>query len=376
MSATAQDAFQGSGNHSANYLDGAPATDAFQALIDRGLFSDKAPASPAAAPVAQPATQAATPPGEPARTPEPVSTPAATAADRQTSTEGASAQTAEAEEFKSLDEYLTKAGLDRNSFLELPVTVKVDGAESQVPLATLLRTYQTDAHVTQKSQALAQQQQQWQTEQAAARQALTQQLSTAKTLADLAHQQLLAEFQGVDWNTLRLQNPGEWAALNQQFQQRAGAIQQQLAQVNQIAQGQAAEAQRNQVQALAVEQSKMFEAFPEWRDPQKFQAARQELTSYAKQTGFSDAELSSILDHRYMKVLHDASRYAALQAKSPAVLKMVRAAPPMAGPGSRQTRNPQAERLQQIRAAGKAGKFVRNEDAQAAAFSALVDAGA
>jgi hypothetical protein len=338
------------------YLDGAPAEEAFQKLVDRGLLSDTPP-EPAVAPAAAAAPDAPEAASAQEDAPEPPAEP-------------------EAEEYRNLDEYLTKAQLDREAFMGLPVKVKVDGRESEIPLKDVLRSYQLDAHVTQKSQAFAEQQRTWEAEQAQAKQAISQQFQLAQQLGNLAHQQLLAEFQGVDWNKLRMENPTEWAVRNQEFQMRAGAIQQHLAQIDQRQQQEAAEAQQRQQAALEVERAKTLETFPEWKDPAKFQAARTELTSYAKSIGFNDAELAGIADHRYMKVLHDASRYAALQAKSPAVLKLVRAAPPMAQPGARITRDPKTARLQQVREAARGGKLARNEDAQAAAFSALVDAGA
>ena len=186
----------------------------------------------------------------------------------------------------------------------------------------------------------------------------------------------MQEFQGIDWNKLQAEDPLQWTIQRQRLQERFGAVQQQIQQLNTISQQQAHEAAQRQTQAVEQERSRMLEVFPEWRDPQKFQAARQELSSYAKTIGFNDAELAGIADHRYMKVLRDASLYAALQAKSPAVLKMVRAAPPMGQPGARTQRDPRAARLQQVRDAGRKGLLARDTDAQNAAFSALVDAGA
>lgn len=338
------------------YVDGGNA-EAFQGLIDRGLFND-APAEPVAptpqATQAAPAVQTeppAEPPAEP--TPEP-----------------------QAEEYHSLDEYLTKSNLDREAFLSLPVTVKVDGAESQVPLAALLRSYQLDAHVTQRSQAVAEAQRKFDAEQAQAKQTLTQNLQGAQTLAKLAHQQLFAEFQGIDWNRMRAEDPAQWAARNEEFRQRDLTIRNQLAQIDQLQQQQTQQSQVAYQQQLITEQQKMLEAFPEWKDPAKRQAAQSQIRDFAKSFGFNDAEIDGIADHRYLKILEKARLYDALQAKSPAVLKLVRAAPPMAAPGARQTRSPQTQRLQQVREAGRTGKLARNEDAQAAAFSALVDAGA
>lgn len=346
---------QGGNSHTAGYLDGAPAEAAFQGLIDKGLFNDAATKAPAVPP--QPAAAVASAGGElavgQAPSPEP-----------------------EPPEFTSLDDYLTKSGIERAGFLELPVTVKVDGQESQVPLATLLRTYQTDAHVTQKSQALSESQKKWEGEQVQAREALTQQLSVAQKVAQLAHQQLTAEFQGIDWPKLQAEDPARWSQMRLQLGERMNAIQQHMQQLGQVQQQQQFEAQQRHAQQIEVERSKMLETFPEWRDNTKFQAATGQIKTYLQSIGFNEAEISGIADHRYMKVLMDASRGAALQAKTPAVLKMVRATPAMPAPGARMTRDPKSQRLQQVREAGRAGRLARNEDAQTAAFGALLDAGA
>src|SRR6185437_5007119 len=44
--------------------------------------------------------------------------------------------------YSSLDEYLKDTGLDAEAFMGLPVTVKVDGRESAVPLNELVKGYQ------------------------------------------------------------------------------------------------------------------------------------------------------------------------------------------------------------------------------------------
>lgn len=348
----------------ADYPDGAQAEAAFQSLVDRGLFSDTPPANPAAKSVAavKPDSTVAQPQSSPAA-PEPV---------------GASPP--ETEPYASLDEFLTKSSLDRDSFLELPVTVKVDGAESAVPLSKLLKSYQTDASVTHRSEALAEQRKAFEGEAAQARTQLQQQLQASQALWSLAQQNLNSEFQNVNWNQLRQDNPAEWSALRQQFVERQASINQYLAQTQ-------AGLQQTQNANLEVERTKMLEALPEWRDPEKFRAGREAIASYATSRGFTPAEMNAVLDHRYMLVLSDAARTKVLQAevdtlkaqlagKTQAALKLVRSAPPMAAPGARISRDPKAARLEQVRQAANSGRLARDEVAQLAAFSALADAGA
>jgi len=325
--------------------------DRFQNLWESGAFNASGQPDPEQGQAAPEPVAPATPePAAVAQAPEPAPEP-------------------EGPEYQSLDEYLTKANLERDSFYELPVTVKVDGKTSQVALKDVLKSYQLEGHVQEKSRALSEQQAAWEAQQAQARQQWEQRLTDAQSLGNLAHQQLLAEFQGVDWNRLRAENPAEWAARNTEFNQRAAAIQQHLASVQaqqeQLKQQQAAA----QAAALPKERDKMLEARPDWRDDSKFQAARGEMTSYARKLGFSDAELQGIFDHRYMLILHDAARFAQLQAQAPQVAKRVRAAPPITQPGARMQRDPAEVARTQLRDAFK--KNPRNDDIAAKYFGTL-----
>jgi len=291
--------------------------------------------------------------------PEPTKEPVKAEADPK-------AEKEEEVEYANLEDYLQKAGLEREAFLKLPARIKVDGAESDVPLAEVLKSYQLEKHVQAKSIAVAEQQKAWEAQKAQEAQALQQSLKNAETLATLAHQQLLAEYQGVDWNTLRFQNPAEWAAKSQEFNLKAAQIQQHLQNIQSAQSQQQQEQQQKLLAEIPKQRERMYEARPEWRDSAKFQAARSEMTSYAKQLGYTEAEIQGITDHRAMLVLHDAARYAQLQAQAPSRLKQVRAAPQIAAPGARITRDPKQVALTQAKE--RWAKNPRDQDAAVAVF--------
>ncbi|HTO43137.1 MAG TPA: hypothetical protein VML56_03600 [Burkholderiales bacterium] len=333
--------------------------DTFQNLWDKGAFNadgkpdpaqGQAEDSPAAAASPQ---QATTLSGEP----------------EQAQAQQRATQETEGPDYANLDDYLQKSGVERDSFYDLPVTVKIGGESKLVPLRDALRSYQQEGDYTRKSQELANRQREWDTQQAQARQAMETQLGQAKALGDLAHQQLLGEYQRIDWNALRATDPAQWAVLNTEFNQRAAAIQQHLAAVAQRQQELSLEQQQQVLKQLPVERDKMLEARPEWRDETKFTAARAEMTSYAHKMGFSDAEIGNIFDHRIMLALHDASRFAALQAQAPQAVKRVRAAPQVANPGARISRDPEAVARTQLR--DQFRKNPRDQDTAARYFGTL-----
>ena len=138
-------------------------------------------------------------------------------------------------------------------------------------------------------------------------------------------------------------------------------------------------------QQVSTERTKLLDALPEWRDSAKLQQAKSQLESYATGRGFTQAELSQLVDHRYLLVLNDAARAKDLQAqvdtlkaqldgKTEAALKKVRAAPTQAAqPGARVARDPKVVALSESKQSFL--KNARNPDAQAAYAQALLNAG-
>ena len=326
--------------------------DQFQSLWDSGKTD--ATTSPLAGSTEPPAAAApATPPAETASQSEP-----------------AAAEGTDEPEYADLADYLTKAKIDPDSFYKIPAQVKIDGETKAVPLSDLFKSYQQEADYTRKTQALADQRRAWEAEQTQLKTTYQQQLGQAQQLLTLAHQQTLAEYQGVDWNKLYAEDPARYAAESLRFQQRVNQIQGYLQQ----SQAEQQRLQQEQQQELftkhvPAEREKLLSARPEWRDDTQFQAARTQMRSAAQKLGFSDAELAQVYDHRQMLVLDLASRYLALQAQAPEAVKRVRTAPQVAQPGARQTRDPQTVAKQQ--ALERFRKNPRDVDAQAAAFEAF-----
>lgn len=277
----------------------------------------------------------------------------------------------EGPEYTDLTDYLTKTGVEAESFYKMPVTVKLDGKTQAVPLSDVIKSYQQEADYTRKTQSLAEQRRTFESERQVAISTYQQQLGQASALGNLARQQLLGEFQNIDWNKLRMEDPVKWSVMNTDFNQRAAVIDRHLQQINEQAQN--AELARQQELAqkvLPAEREKLLEARPEWRDETQFQAAKTQMSAAARQLGFSDAELSQIFDHRYMVALDLASRYLALQAQAPQAVKRVRTAPLTAQPGARQTRDPQA--VARTQAKERFDKNRRDPQAQERYFETLV----
>lgn len=275
-------------------------------------------------------------------------------------------QAEEQQTYASLNDLLTAHKIDPQSVMGLHVTAKIDGVETQVPLEQVLKSYQLEGHVNNKSIELSNQKTAFEQEQGAWRTATQQALQQHQAMANVAMQMLNHDFNRVDWNALRVQNPAEFAALQAEFGQRQQQIQGFLQQVQHQQQQEAQQQQQATQQALAQEQQRLMEARPEWRDPQAFAKNREEMVNYARSLGFKDAELNQIFDHRYMLILHDAAQFRALQAAKPQALKQVRQAPKVAAPGSRTDTNPADARRQAV--IDRFNRNPRDDDAAAAVF--------
>lgn len=309
---------------------------AFQDLVDRGIFNEDAP--PNRLPGDEERWSAEDRQKEPVKAPE----KAQEAPEAEKPAEGTEKQ-AEGEEksYESLDAYLKEANLEAEGFMQLPVTVKVDGAEQRVPLSELTKGYELRQASYNRMQEAARAREDFTREQAQVRQALGQQIQDAEGLLTYAQQQLLGDYNRIDWQKLRMENPAEYAALAQDYNQRSAAIQQHINSIRAKRQTDAQQAEQARLQAVPAERAKLLDAIPEWRDPAKFATAHKQIRDLATKVGFTEAELNAIYDHRYLRVLDMANRWAQLQAKAPATVNRVRTAPTMAKPGTRQVRDPQ-----------------------------------
>lgn len=296
--------------------------------------------------------------------------PALSAADRiaaEPSKEGPGKATAAPEsedhdepEYVNFDDYLQKAGLERDAFLQLPVRIK----DADVPLADVLKRFEADHDVESQSTALTERQKAWETESAQQTAQLQERLKAAETLGNIAYQQLLQEYQGIDWNRLSQEDPARWAVLQTQFNQRVGTLQNQLQQIQAQHAQTAQDEQAKRLEGLKGEQAKLLKAIPEWRDPAKFEAARTLMSGYSKKLGFTEEEVNAIFDHRYMRVLNDAAQWNRQEASKALALKKVRAAPVASNPGARITRDPKVTQLAEAKK--NFAKNPRNADAQLA----------
>lgn len=256
-------------------------------------------------------------------------------------------------ELSDIAEYL---GVEPDKFAvtddgELMVKTKIDGVEGEAKFSDLLKSYQLEGHLNKQSTEVAEAKKALQSKLAEADTQLSQKLQQLEDLSQIAYNELLGEYNAIDWNELRADDPAEYAAKLADFQNR----QSQIGQLYQKAQDQRQQLEATESEGLkekiAEEGQKLLKAIPEWTDPVKYQEGWAETTKYAQTLGFSQDEVNSTIDHRMLVLLNKARQFDALKEKSPTVTQRVRKAPKIAKPGSTASKVPsQVQKEQALKA--------------------------
>lgn len=214
--------------------------------------------------------------------------------------------------------------------------VKASGEEVEVTLDDLIKGYQREADYTKKTQTLAEQRKQVESERAV--------IEQAKQERD-QYQQRLAAIEGAlrqapqeNLEALKETDPIGYAVKVAEQTQRERQLQAIGAERARIAEQQQAEQTQHLSQFLAVEAQKLSEAIPEYADAQKGVQVKKDIRDYAKKIGWSDEELASVYDSRAVLTLYKAMQYEKLMSNKAGVTKKVAEAPKMLKAGvSRQT---------------------------------------
>ena len=197
--------------------------------------------------------------------------------------------------------------------------VTVNGEEVSVSLDELLSGYSRQSDYTRKTQEVANDrkqmealQQQYNSEVYQIQQE-RQQYMEALTNIIAGQGSEIEKFSNINWDELREQDPIEYVTTREQYREAQERIQSLQYQQSQAAQAQQAQMKNARHEMLKVERSKLVEALPEWDEPGTQKELANTLQTYAKTQGFTQEELTELIDHRSILVLLKAQKYDQLQ---------------------------------------------------------------
>jgi hypothetical protein len=213
----------------------------------------------------------------------------------------------------------------------------IDGETKSVPLEDLAKSFQLQGHVNNKSIALENERKQFQEQQQSVAQELKTRVEGLDGMGKVFEKELVDEYNSIDWDRLRGENPAEWTALRAEYAERAQRVKRMQALVieenNRLQKDQQTQMQQNHQAHLQDEFGKMLTANPTWTDDTVRAKDLSELRGFVSETyGFTDGDMAAVTDHRLINLIKDAKAYR--QGSKAAESKKVKRVPKFQKPGA------------------------------------------
>jgi len=216
----------------------------------------------------------------------------------------------EAEESDPDEEYDNEEVIEQELPDDLVIKVKDDGKELEVTLDELRKGYSRYSDYTRKTQALAEERKSFQGEAEAIRMERAQYAELLPALKAQLEVQSDAE---PDWDNLYNEDPIEAARLerhwNKSRQERVAKLQAINTEQQRIAEEMAREQQRALADIVQSERAKLTEVIPEWKDESTMQSEAKELREWAINNGFSERDLSALVQASHVSILRKAMMF-------------------------------------------------------------------
>ena len=236
--------------------------------------------------------------------------------------------------------------------------VKAAGEEREVTLDELIKSYQLGTDYTKKSQAVAEERKAVEAERQAVQEAKQMRDTYAQRLEMI--EQMLQPQQEENLEYLKETDPIGYSVKVAEMIQRDKQLAAVQAERSRIQQQQEQDRQAQMQSVVAEEMQKLSSFIPEFSDPTKGEAIRNDIRAFGKQIGFSDNELAAVYDSRAVLTLYKAMQYDKLVASKPAITKKVNEAPKAIKSGVSKPRDSSAEELKKLKARVKSSGSPRD----------------
>lgn len=213
----------------------------------------------------------------------------------------------------------------------------IDGESKAVPLSELAKSYQLQGHVNNKSIALQNERKEFEEQRDTVAQVLQGKLEQVSNMTKLVEDQLLGDFNRIDWDRLRVENPSEWSALRQEYAEKAQKIQRMQSQIStgqsELQQKTQQEMQIKQQEHMQDQLQKLIADNPAWLDVEVMKTETSAMKSFLTETyGFTEDDLQYVTDHRLVNVIKDALAFR--KGKKSAEIKITKTVPKFQKPGA------------------------------------------
>lgn len=194
------------------------------------------------------------------------------------------------------------------------VNVKVNGEASTVGMTDLIAGYQNNKANTVKAQTLSEERKAFDAQAGEVANSFKSKLDSVEQMSNFLSEKLVSEFNGIDWDRLRVENPAEYAAARQDYSTRANEMQEAqqaiAAEKQQVGQQQNAKFQQGQREFLSEQRTKMMDNNPGWNNPEVFKKDMDGMKTFlSNQYGFGQQEFDSVSDARLIELVKDAKSF-------------------------------------------------------------------
>jgi hypothetical protein len=210
--------------------------------------------------------------------------------------------------------------------VSIPIT-GADGSKKEVTLGEWKDSYQLSEQA-QETQRRAQEEYEALSSKITELDEFQQQAAVqTQSYIQAAQQELTQDFNQVNWEQLRAEDPGKYAVMRQDFIERNARLQQM---------GQAADQQWRQTkqqidqqreaqigQFVQREQRALSEAIPEWRNEEAALAEKAKIADYLLSLGYRQSDLNQVYDHRLVVLARNAMKWQETQKQATAAKKKV-----------------------------------------------------
>jgi len=206
------------------------------------------------------------------------------------------------------------------------LSVDSENGES-VPLGKVIEAYKKAPQVTREYEAFKQK------EAEITRQSAELRSKTDDAIRELAvHTQALLdmtqeEFKDVNWSQLKAEDPSQYVYLKERQRERGDIIQRSIEKMKAIENERIETFQKERQANRSQEVARLHQKMPDWTKPDVANAAMQETAAFLSEAGFSQEEINSIEDHRYLLVAYEAAQYRKIKNQAPKKLDKLRGLP-------------------------------------------------
>jgi len=212
-------------------------------------------------------------------------------------------------------------------------TVKVDGEEREVTLDDLKRSFSGQAYIQKGMQEAAEAKK----EAEGVYQALLNERQQLSSLLYQAQSGQIAQPPIPPSRELFNNDPIGYMEAKLSYDEALQTYQNQQYQIQQVTEQQNQQMQIAQQQYLQGEMQRLAQVIPEFGDAKTASKLKEDLVQFGSKLGYSEAELSEVMDHRAILVLQKAMKYDQLvEGKSKATQKASNARP-VVKPGTKKT---------------------------------------